>query len=261
MYCIKESEVKTMSTEKLHARQLLFEELLPDWEARIFKVAASTLPKVDQGLMELDDVRQEIRSAVWEAVIAFDPGRGLALKSWIFNIINQASGLIAKLQYHSMPHNQEGHGMQLLPLKAAYPEKLGDDERDNYETQAADPDSTERIEIKLLEEECTNRIRPAMNDGFEQAVFDMMIGEKMKGGDIATALGSNPARVSAVRLKIKIAYALINEIPLEEVSNAKNAPSLATRMRFLLSGSGESVEKEEKLATDKCPPSLCPQFI
>lgn len=260
MYCIKESEVKTMPEEQLHERQLLFEELLPDWEARIFKVAAGTLPKVDQGLMDIEDVRQEIRSAVWEAVIAFDPGRGLALKSWIFSIINQASSQVAKLQYHNMPHNQEGHGMQLLPLKAAYPGP-GDEEQDGYEKSPSDPDSTALIEIGLLEQECINKIRPAMNEGFEQDVFDMMIGRKMKGGDIAKALDSNPARVSAVRLKIKIAYALINEIPLAEVSNAKNAPSLATRMKFLLSGSGESAEKEENLATDKCPPELCPQFI
>lgn len=260
MYCIKESEVKTMSEERLHERQLLFEELLPDWEARIFKVAVETLPKVDRSMMEIDDVRQEIRSAVWEAVIAFDPSRS-AIGSWIYNIINQAASLVAKLQYHNMPHNADGHGMQLLPLNAAYTKTSNDEEQGGYESQPIDPDAMESVEAAALEQECIDKIRPAMNEGFEQKVFDMMVVRRMNGGNIAVALDSNPARVSAVRLKIKIAYALIHEIPLEKVSTAKNAPSLATRMKYLLSGSKERVEKEEELATSECPPSLCPQFV
>lgn len=258
MYCVAESIVTTMPPEKLQARQLLFEELLPDWESRIKKVAAMTFPKVDQRLMALEDIQQEISSAIWEAVLAYDPDRGMSIKSWVFNIINQAAGLIAKLQYHNMPHNGEGHGMQLLPL---VDESLGsENESESYEVYTQDPDSVGRIESEPEKQECIDFIRPALKVGFEQAVFDLFM-KGYTGGDIVQELGLNPkrggaARVSSVKLKIKIAYAIVHGIALEEVSKAKNTGDLAKQIRRNLYSNGTEDAETEELP----PPNICPQF-
>ena len=259
MYCVAESIVKTMPEEKLLERQLLFEELLPDWENRIKKVASLTFPKVDQRLMGLEDVQQEISSAIWEAVLAYNPDRGMSLKSWVFNIINQAAGLIAKLQYHNMPHNSEGHGMQLLPLGTEDVDYI-DDEQKSYEVLVFDPDSVGRIEVVPEKKECINIIRPALKLGFEQDVFDLFM-NGYTGGDIVKELGLNPkkggaARVSSVKLKIKIAYAIVHGISLEEVSKAKNTDDLASHMRHLLS----SNRTEDAEAEELPPPKMYPQF-
>lgn len=259
MYCFKESAIRAMSEATLHERQLLFEKALPDWENRIFKVAIATFPKVDRRLMEVDDVRQELRSALWEAILAFDSSKGMSITSWIFTIINQAASLIAKLQYHKMPHSDDGHGMQLLPLGNDIVTS-GDDEAEGYEVRAFDPDSVGRIEVGVEKQECIRTIRPALSEGFEQAVFDLFM-EGHTGGEIVRELGLDPkrgaaARVSSVRLKIKIAYAVTNGIPLVDVSSAKNVDYLAGRMKHLLSGSKDEEEGAEELPS----PSMCPQF-
>jgi len=259
MYCFKESAVRAMSTEVLHERQELFEKALPDWENRIFKVAVATLPKVDRRLMEVDDVRQELRAALWEAILAFDSSRGMSITTWIFNIINQAASLVAKLQYHKMPHSSDGHGMQLLPLRNEIVTS-NEDESEGYEVQAFDPDSVGRIEVEVEKQECIRTIRPALSEGFEQAVFDLFM-EGHTGGEIVRELGLDPkrggaARVSSVRLKIKIAYAVTNDIPLVDVSSAKNADYLAGRMKHLLSGNKDEETEAEELPS----PSMCPQF-
>jgi hypothetical protein len=69
-------------------------------------------------------------------------------------------------------------------------------------------------------------------------VFDLFM-DGYTGGDIVTALGLDPrrggaARVSSVKLKIKIAVALIHNIPLSDISAAKNTEYLAGRMRHRL---------------------------
>lgn len=257
MYCVAESVAKTMPLETLQARQLLFEELLPDWESRIKKVAAMTFPKVDQRLMALEDIQQEISSAIWEAVLAYDPDKGMSIKSWVFNIINQAAGLIAKLQYHNMPHNNEGHGMQLLPLGDEIVDRA-DDESKSYEVNAFDLDSIGRIEVGPEKQECIEFIRPALKPGFEQSVFDLFM-QGYTGGDIVQELGLNPkrggaARVSSVKLKIKIAYALVHGMALEEVSKAKNTGDLAKQIkRNLHSNRTEDAETEELPPTNMYP--------
>jgi len=240
MYCISEDQIKTMSAETLHERQRLFEEVLPQWEYRIFKVAVATLPKVDQGLMEIADVQQEIRWAIWEAVCKFDPERGMNINSWIFNIINQASSQIAKLMYHNMPHNEEGHAMQLLRF---FPEtsKTGFDCEETLGEHRTDPNSIGRIEESLMREECIELIRPAMNAGFETEVFDMFM-EGYTGGEIAKDKGATPARVSAVRIKMKVAYVLLYGLPLEKASEAQNVGDLEKRVKHKLALSKRSGE-------------------
>lgn len=233
MYCISKDEMVTMSTKTLHERQRLFEELLPQWESRIFKVAIATLPKVDRGLMDIDDIRQEIRWAIWEAVCKFDPERGMSINSWIFGIINQASSLIAKLQYHNMPHDEEGHAVQLLRLPPeAYRAGLSYEAALNE--QRLDPDSLSRVDGNVLQEEWIKLIRPAMNSGFETEVFEMFIAG-YTGGEIAKEKGATPARVSAVRIKMKVAYVLLFGLPLENASEAQNVDEVAKRIRHKLS--------------------------
>jgi len=81
------------------------------------------------------------------------------------------------------------------------------------------------------------------------------------GGDIVKELGLNPkrggaARVSSVKLKIKIAYAIVHGIALEEVSNAKNTGDLASQMKLRLSKNKAEDAEEEELP----PPNMYPQF-
>jgi len=240
MYCISEDQIKAMSAETLHERQLLFEEVLPQWEYRIFKVAVATLPKVDRGLMEIADVQQEIRWAIWEAVCKFDPERGMNINSWIFGIINQASGQIAKLMYHNMPHNEEGHAMQLLRF---FPEtsRTGFDCEETLSEHQIDPDSIGRVEGDLMREECIKLIRPAMNEGFETEVFNMFIAG-YTGGEIAREKRATPARVSTVRIKMKVAYVLLYGLPLEKASEAQNVGDLEQRVKHKLAVNRRSCE-------------------
>lgn len=250
MYGIKEALVTAIPAETIRERQELYEEILPKWEDLIFKIASKTFPKVDQGLMELVDIRQEIRQAMWEALLAYDPSKGANIDTWLFKIIYQSASLIAKSQYHKMPHNAEKHGMQTLPLKVTSLSLPGDEGQKDYEVQIVDPDSTGRvnsIELDALIGECIERIRPVMNTGFEQDAFDLLI-TGMSVGKTAAELKTLPARVSLVRLKIKIADAILNDEDLKLVSSAKNVPTLAARIRCLL---GE--EKRTSVSSDLCP--------
>jgi hypothetical protein len=250
MYCIKESRVAATPEETISDRQQLYEEILPEWEDLIFKVATKTFPKVDQGLMELGDIRQEIRQAMWEALLAYDASKGASQGTWLHKIICQSGSLIAKSQYHKMPHNEEKHGMQTLPLKATSSGLPDGDGPKDYEIQLIDPDTTGRvnsIELDILIKECIESIRPVMNAGFEQDAFDLLI-TGMSVGMAATALGTRPARVSQVRLKIKIADAILHDGDPGQVSSAKNVPTLAARIKCLL---GE--EKRTSISSGLCP--------
>ncbi len=190
--------------------------------------------------MEIADIQQEIRWAMWEAVCKFDPERGMTITSWIFSIVNQASSQIAKLQYHNMPHNEEGHAMQLLRL---FPEtdRTGFDCEETLSEHRTDPNSIGRIEANLLRAECIQLVRPAMNPGFETEVFDMFL-EGYTGGEIASAKGATPARVSAVRIKMKVAYVLLYGLPLEKASEAQNVDDLVKRVKHKLASSRRSNE-------------------
>jgi len=254
MYCVKKDIVKTMPEDMLLSRQELYAEVLPNWEKQIFKLAREVFPKVDQRLMGLDDIQQELRTALWEAILAFDTSRGIAVSTWVYKILSQASSLIAKLQYHKMPHNIDGHGVQLLPLgnDTVAP---NDNEPESYEALASDPDAIRRIEMGVEKDECIREIRPALRAGFEQSVFDLFM-SGYTGGDIVNELGLDPrrggaARVSSVKLKIKIAVALIHNIPLEDISSAKNTEYLAGRMRHRLCSKKET--ELEVRTTDMYP--------
>jgi len=229
---MSKDEIAAMSSEMLHERQLLFTELLPKWEYRIFKVAVATLPKVDRGSMGIEDIQQEIRWALWEAVCKYDPNKGMSMSSWVFKLINQTSSLIAKHQYHKMPHNEEGHAMQLFRF---FPEtsRTGFDCEETLSEYRTDPSSISRIEEGLVQEECIKLIRPAMNEGFETDVFDKFI-QGYTGGEIAKEMKATPARVSAVRIKMKVAYVILHGLPLEKASEAQNADDVEKRVRHKL---------------------------
>lgn len=257
MYCVRKSIAKTMSTSMLHERQELYAEVLPKWEDRIYNLAVDTFPKVDQRLNGVDDLQQELRIALWEAILSFDSSRGVDVATWIYKILKQAPGLIAKLQYHNMPHTPDGHGAQLLALKDDSEVFNNEGESESYGAQLADPDAIGLIEVGLEEDECKRTIRPALKEGFEQDVFDLFM-NGYTGGEIVRELGldhnrGGDARVSSVRLKIKIAYALIYRIALSDVSSAQNTDYLAGRLRCRLA-SRKKVEPEE------IPPNTYPQF-
>jgi len=265
MYCCKKSITKTMPTDVLLNRQELYAEVLPKWEDRIFRLATEVFPKVDQRLMGLDDIQQELRIALWEAILSFDLSWEVTITTWVFKILKQASGLIAKLQYHKMPHSIDGHAVQLLPLADDSDTTLPSDDGEfegykAYKAPVPDPDAIRQIEIGVEKDECIKTIRPALKEGFEQSVFDLfMLG--YTGGDIVRELGLNPkrggaARVSSVKLKIKIAGALINSMPLENVSAAQSAEYLAGRMRHRLSST-----KQKETEPEERPPNMCPQLV
>ncbi len=103
-YNVAATTIKAMDADLITERQELFNKVLPKWEKRISKLAALTLGKVDQSYISHDDIVQEIRQALWEACVSYNPGRNILLSTWLHNMTAQAAGLIAKLQYHNMPH-------------------------------------------------------------------------------------------------------------------------------------------------------------
>lgn len=103
-YNVSSETIKGLDSDLITERQALFNKVLPQWENRISNLATMTLNKVDRGYISHEDIIQEIRQALWEACVSYNPGRDILLSTWLHQMTSQAAGLIAKLSYHNMPH-------------------------------------------------------------------------------------------------------------------------------------------------------------
>ena len=241
MYCCKKSRITSLPDDQLKAKQELFEKLLPEWEARIFTVSRDTFPKVDQGLMEIDDIRQEIRSAVWEGIVAFQPerldknGMPMSIESWIYKIIERASGLIAHLQWYAMPRINK-KAVQLVHFGPTDDHYMGD--RGGGQIEAVDPESIERIEREALADvelwtKRAKEVRALLTNDFQRTVFDLLM-EGNTAAEVGDTLNVCPQRISNARHKMRIAFALLSGTPLSKVSKAKDCSLIAKQTQKLI---------------------------
>jgi len=227
-----------LTEEALAERQRLFTEILPQWEGRIVSVSYFTLQTkpIDRGLLELDDIRNQLRFYVWKAVESWDPERGASLSTWIFNAINQGKSLIVESQYHKVPRDEDGRAQYPLSLETEIETDLDGDFIAGI--QIEDPFSVERV-TEFIEDDwfqgCCRAIRLALAEGFEKNVFDKILSSEYETDQaLADELGVDFALISDVRFKAKIAFSLLNDIPLETFTRAKSAEKVAQTMRTRL---------------------------
>jgi hypothetical protein len=225
------------ATETAAERLRLFTEILPKWERRITYVSHLTIQTrtIDIGLLGVEDIENELRMSVWKAVESWDPERGASLSTWIFNAINQGKSLIVESQYHKVPRDENGHPKYPVSIDA---EKEIDTEGEEVSFQLEDPFAVDKV-TEFAEEEwfrdCCKTIKEVLSSNFEGNVFNMILsGNYDTDQSIADELEVDFAVVSEVRLKAKVAFALLNNIPLEAFTRAKNAEAIAKKLQPLL---------------------------
>jgi len=212
-------------------RQELFLNVLPRWERRIQSVSFQTIAtKPLPNYLGTDDLANRLRLAVWHAVVSWDEERGMALDSWIFHCINQGKGLFIEEYYPKVPRSKEGVPILLTSLNA-----MVDIDDDIVQAQFEDVAALDKIK-ELSERESfevsMQKIRLILPNEFHQTVFDMILSEEYKSDQaIADELKVDFARVCDVRHRMKVAFAVLNNIPISTFTRAQNAARMAEEMK------------------------------
>jgi len=218
-----------MNEDELERRRELFTKVLPNWEARIFNVSQLTLQtKVIDTHIDIDDICNQLRWAVWQAVLSWQEDRGASLSSWIFQKINQEKGLLIEAQYNKLPRDDNGAPLYPIPIDDP-------DEGDSTKTQIEDSTALDKL-LTFIESDwfysAMKKIREALPSNFAKEVFNLILSEEYDSDQaIANKLKVDFARVAEVRHRIKIAFAVLTSIPLESFTQAKNASSIAETMK------------------------------
>jgi len=230
--------VKVNLTDKLK----LFNEQLPAWERYIAKLSYGLLQSraVDPGLLGADDIRQELRLALWDAVSKYDPertgkdGRKAELPTWIIRLLRQKCILLMQAHWDKLktvPLNYTTDEGEEVPLEVEDKEALTLInrlfERDWFDRY--------RIMIDQVLVGSKDDTEPYLGTVDEKKIFRMILsGRYATDSEIAEELGLNFAKVGEVRLKAKLVLAIMEEVPIQEVTKDKSSERLSKRLRYLL---------------------------
>jgi len=212
-------------------RQKLFLEVLPKWEKHIKSLSFQTLAtKPIPSYLETGDIANRLRLAVWHAVVSWDETRGMTLNSWIFSCIRQGRGLLIEEFYSGIPRTPDGNYISISSMDAEL--DLDDGE---VETQFADPRALDPIEAIAENEsfdEAMWQIRATLPNELHKTIFDMILSEEYDSDQkIANALKIDFARVCDVRLRMKIAFAILHNIPISSFTKAQNARRIESELQ------------------------------
>ena len=220
-----------MDEDELERRRQLFLRVLPEWEGRIFNVSNNTLQtRTIDTKYDVEDICNQLRWAVYQAVLSWREDKGATLSTWIYRAINNERGLFIEKNYNKVQRDEEGNPLYNYSL---------DKEVDEMPFQIEDAYSIDSL-LSFIDEEWFQdlmiKIRKVLSEGFNQQVFDMIVSRKYESdADIAKELDVDFARVSEIRLKVKIAFAILNDIPIDSFTNAQNSITIERTLRKKLS--------------------------
>ena len=220
-----------MNEKELEQRRELFLKVLPEWEGRIFNVSHTTLrTRTIDTKYDVEDICNQLRWAVYQAVLSWREDKGASLSSWIYRAINNERGLFIESNYNKVQRDTEGNPLYTYSF---------DKEVDDVPFQVADTYAIDNL-LEFIDDEwftsIMNKIRNVLSEGFTQQVFDMILSRKYESdADIAEELEVDFARVSEIRLKIKIAFAILGDIPIESFTTAQNSKTIEKTLRKKLS--------------------------
>lgn len=232
-----------MPTVDLSDRRKLFSEVLPEWEGIIASLAYNLLRTrtIDRGLLGVEDIQQELRLVLLQAVEKFEegtPGRDgkeAQLDTWITKLLRQKCSLIVQEHYNKVPRDAEGTARHPIPLIT----QVGEDGELVFDIE--DPTAEEAFAMIAAEDwfrynvSLIYSVLEVRDSIDERRTFAMILSSKYSSDrEIAEELGLNFAKVGEVRFKAKLIFALLEHIPIESFTRAQNAESLTKRLRRLI---------------------------
>jgi hypothetical protein len=226
------SRRKQMTSDRKQQRQKLFLEVLPKWESRIKSVSFQTITaKPLPSYLDSEDVANRLRLAIWHAVTSWDEEKGMALDSWIFHCIQQGRSLMVEEFYGKIPRTSEGNRIPISSIDSMVTVEGDEEVEAQLVDMLAQEQITEFVERESFDEVMV-KIRTILPNEFHQKVFDMILsGEYDSDQDIADTLEVDFARIGDVRFRMKIAFAVMSDIPISTFTTAQNAARMASEMK------------------------------
>ena len=211
---------------------ITFSEELPKWEAFIFREAVEIYHSIpwDQSA-DIEDIKQELRLALWKAIVRWRDGKGSTLSTWIRFILERNGKLLKQWRHRHSAKDKNGTIIVLTPLyqemKDGVIRALEIEDTTNVEENVAE---TEWLEYNL---ECAKRV---LSKEWEREVLAGIIETSRNDSEIAKELAINSAKVGMVRLKMKLTAALLNGWNIEQVTTDYASayylvPRIARRLR------------------------------
>lgn len=229
---------------------------------------------IDRGLMGVEDIQNQLRATLWTAIDKYQTGRGAELHTWITNLLKQECSLIVEAHYNKVPRGYvtcaicgihrkdlsrhvedvhemsvdeyrelysdsrlEGIIMPLLPLTVVYDAEAPDEEGLDIEDPGAETAFDEVADNEWFRRntDLIFKVLQKKQSINEKLAFAMILSGRYESDrEIAEVLDVNFAKVGEVRMKAKIVFAILEDIPIENFTNAQNAKKIAKRMRHLL---------------------------
>jgi len=217
----------TLNTERNDAQ---FEAELTKWEGYITKIASHILGSLNRGNSDFDDITNWLRETIWRAYTLYNPDKGTKLTSWIIECItNEKRTIYETLLNQSPKHFISGVLIPIVYIDGTY--NLDND--DDVAYQLEDVNACAEVEEPLLREmfhKCVDAIKSIVRPEDHVIIEDIISNEWTTDMAIATRLGKDFATVSEVRLKLKMGFAIIYEIPPTTFTINRNAYHLYNSM-------------------------------
>jgi len=217
--------------------------ILDRWEKYIKHTARTISSILDHGNMDEDEITSTLREAVWRAYTTWDSTKGTLLSTWTMGcILNERKSILENISRRS-PRNLLGHIVPLLYIDANI--HLDDDD-DDVAFQLEDVLATDKIELPLLKEiynDCIKGVHRVVDPLSQKIIRYITSGEYTKDQQIADVLTAEHrklpkghlfyldeakggkidfSKISDVRLKLKMGFAIMFQIPPSDFTNNIN---------------------------------------
>ena len=209
--------------------------LIHKWTPRMRSLAHTTASKCSDPMFDQAEIEARLTIQIWLSVTSFDPTYGSKLSTWIFGQLSQCCGLIIEGQYNKRK------GVSVLDINASL-----DDDPDGEDVvggmqicraDATPPDIIESYEqVDLISGRIKSIMRGREDDSSSELyIFNLIMGEESyTDSEIAHMIGCDWAKVGDVRLKCKVAIAILCQINFCNFTKSKQLEKLARRVASAL---------------------------
>ena len=220
--------VCTITPDELNA---LVKQKIEQWLPRIFTLASLYAYRCNDALYDFDEITTRLKIETWLAVTSFDPEQRASIDSWIFHRLRQACSLMIEERYvknRDVTMTSTDGSIEIdpedVPIEGITLEDL--------HAKRTVEEIAEHEQVTMLSES----IKSVMITSFEREVFDLILSYDPDLSDqtIADNYDVDFAKVAEVRLKAKVALAILVGIKFETFTLAKNAEAVARRVATAL---------------------------
>jgi hypothetical protein len=174
---------------------------------------------------------------MWRAVETYDSTKEASLDTWINFLLRRECSLIVEDHYNRVPRDGDGDPIPILSLTPSF----DPDDDESWVLNIEDPCSTYDIEAvegnEWFKRNAHLIFRVLNKHGAidEVKAFAMILSGKYSSDkEIAKVMHVNWAKVGEVRLKAKLVFALMENIPLSRFTKDKNAEKVFKRIKSRL---------------------------